>query len=82
VVYRRPLSETLLEEVRNLAEGLLAIGLLGYPMLAALCWVPLHALYGHLGFDAQTTLVAALGTPLLLILPLSWWFGRRIRRHR
>jgi hypothetical protein len=81
-VYRRPFSDTLLEEAHHLAEGLLAIGLLGYPMLAALCWFPLHALSAYLGFDDQMTLIVSLGLPLLLILPLSWWFGRRISHRR
>ncbi len=82
VVYRRPLSETLLDGIHHLAEGLLAVGLLGYPMLAALCWFPLHALSARMNFDDQMTLIVSLGVPLLLILPLSWWFGRRISHHR
>lgn len=81
-VYRRPLSDTLLDAVHHLAEGLLAIGLLGYPMLVALCWFPLHALWARLGFDDQMALVASLVVPALLILPLSWWFGRRISHRR
>jgi hypothetical protein len=81
-VYRRPLSDTLLDGVHDLAEGLLAVGLLGYPMLAALCWFPLHALSARMNFDDQMTLVFSLGVPLLLILPLSWWFGRRISHRR
>jgi hypothetical protein len=81
-VYRRPLSDTLMEEVHHLAEGLLAVGLLGYPMLVALCWFPLHALWAHLGFADPMALVASLVVPALLILPISWWFGRRISHLR
>jgi hypothetical protein len=35
-----------------------------------------------MNFDDQMTLVFSLGVPLLLILPLSWWFGRRISHRR
>jgi hypothetical protein len=56
--------------------------LLGYPILTALCWLPLHALWAHLGFSGQTALLASLGAPLLPILVLSWWFGRYIRHRR
>jgi hypothetical protein len=81
-VYRRPLSTIVFEELRNLGQGILAIGLLGYPMAVAIFWFPLQALWSRFHLSQHQALVFTLGLLLLPMLALCWWFGRRIRRNR
>ncbi len=81
-VYRRPLSMTLFEELRNLGQGLLVIGLLGYPMAVAVFWFPLQAIWSRLQLSQHQALVFTLALLLPPMLALSWWFGRRVRRDR
>jgi hypothetical protein len=81
-VYRRPLSMQVLEELRNLGQGILVIGLLGYPMAIAICWFPLQALWSRLQVDPHQAFIFTLVLLLPPMLALSWWFGRRIRRDR
>lgn len=81
-VYRRPLSMQVFEELRNLGQGLLVIGLLGYPMAVALCWFPLQAIWSRLQVDTHQAFIFTLVLLLPPMLVLSWWFGRRIRRDR
>ncbi len=80
-VYRRPILNVLLEELHNLAQGILAVGLLGYPMAVAICWFPLQALWSRLGVGSHQALVLTLGLLVPPMLLLSWWLGRRIRRN-
>lgn len=80
-VYRRPILNVLLEELHNLAQGILAVGLLGYPMAVAICWFPLQALWSRLGVSSHEALVLTLGLLVPPMLLLSWWLGRRIRRN-
>ncbi len=81
-VYRRPISMQVFEELRNLGQGILMIGLLGYPMAVALFWFPLQALWSHFHINQHQMLTFTLLLLLPPILALSWWFGRRIRRDR
>lgn len=81
-VYRRPLSMQVVEELRNLGQGILVIGLLGYPMAIALCWFPLQALWSRLQVDPHQAFIFTLVLLLPPMLALSWWFGRRIRRDK
>jgi hypothetical protein len=81
-VYRRPLSMQVIEELRNLGQGILMIGLLGYPMAVALFWFPLQALWSRLQLSQHQALIFTLALLLPPMLALSWWFGRRVRRDR
>lgn len=81
-VYRRPILNVALEELYNLGQGILAIGLLGYPMAIAILWFPLQALWVHLGFSQHQGVIFTLVLLLPPMLLLSWWFGRRIRSNR
>ncbi len=81
-VYRRPLSMTVFEELRNLGQGLLVIGLLGYPMAVAVFWFPLQAIWSRLQLTQQQAFVFTLALLLPPMLALCWWLGRRIRRDR
>jgi hypothetical protein len=81
-VYRRPLSMQVFEELRNLGQGILMIGLLGYPMAVALFWFPLQAVWSHLQVSQHQALIFTLALLLPPILVLSWWFGRRVRRDQ
>jgi curved DNA-binding protein CbpA len=80
-VYRRPLSSTVFEELRNLGQGIL-VGSLGYPMAVAVCWFPLQDLWAHLGLNQHQALILTLVLLLPLMLVFSWWLGRRIRRDK
>ncbi|HEU5367291.1 MAG TPA: J domain-containing protein [Ktedonobacterales bacterium] len=81
-VYRRPISMQIIEELRNLGQGILMIGLLGYPMAVALFWFPLQAVWSHLQVSQHQALIFTLALLLPPMLTLSWWFGRHIRRDR
>jgi DnaJ domain len=81
-VYHRPLSQTVFEELRNLGQGFLVIGLLGYPMAVAVFWFPLQILWSHLQLSQHQALIFTLALLLPPMLALSWWFGRRIRQDR
>ena len=77
-VYRRPLSMRVMEEVRNLMQGVLMIGLLGYPIAVAILWFPLQAVWSHLHLSQQDALIFTLALILPPMLALCWWFGRRV----
>ena len=81
-VYRRPISMVVFEELRNLGQGLLVIGLLGYPMAVAVFWFPLQAVWSNFHLSQQQSLIFTLALLLPPMLALCWWFGRRIRRDR
>ena len=81
-VYRRPISMVVFEELRNLGQGLLVIGLLGYPMAVAVFWFPLQAVWSNFHLSQQQALIFTLALLLPPMLALCWWFGRRIRRDR
>jgi hypothetical protein len=81
-VYRRPISMIVFEELRNLGQGILVIGLLGYPIAVALCWFPLQPVWAALHVSQHRALVFTLALLLLPMLALCWWFGRRIRRDK
>ncbi|HLW00963.1 MAG TPA: J domain-containing protein [Ktedonobacterales bacterium] len=81
-VYRRPLSMIVFEELRNLGQGILVIGLIGYPIAVALCWFPLQSVWAGLHISQHRALAFTLALLLLPMLALCWWFGRRIRRER
>ncbi|HEY7350902.1 MAG TPA: J domain-containing protein [Ktedonobacterales bacterium] len=81
-VYRRPFSMMVFEELRNLGQGLLVIGLLGYPMAVAVCWFPLQAIWSHLQLSQHQALLFTLALLAPPMLALSWWFGRRVRRDK
>jgi hypothetical protein len=81
-VYRRPISLLLFEELRNLGQGILVIGLIGYPMAVALCWFPLEAVWSGLHVSQHQAFIFTLLLLLLPMLALCWWFGRRIRREK
>lgn len=81
-VYRRPISMIVFEELRNLGQGLLVIGLLGYPMAVAVFWFPLQAVWSNFHLSQQQALIFTLALLLPPMLALCWWFGRRIRRDR
>lgn len=77
-VYRRPLSMRVMEEVRNLMQGVLMIGLLGYPIAVAIFWFPLQAVWSNLHLSQQHALIFTLALILPPMLALCWWFGRRV----
>ncbi len=80
-VYRPSFLKRLFEELLNLGQGVLAVGLL-YPIAVAICWFPLQALWQHLGLSQHQIFLLTLALPLLPTLIFAWWFGRRIRQGR
>lgn len=80
-VYRPSLLKRLFEELLNLGQGVLAIGLL-YPIAVAVCWFSLQTLWLRLGLNQHQTFLLTLALPLLPTLLFAWWFGRRIRQGR
>jgi hypothetical protein len=80
-VYRPSLFKRLFEELMNLGQGILAIGLL-YPIAVAVCWFSLQAFWQHLGLSPHQIFLLTLALPLLPTLIFAWWFGRRIRQGR
>ncbi len=81
-VYRRPVSMVVFEELRNLGQGLLVIGLLGYPIAVALCWFPLQFVWSDLHINQRQGFALTLALLLPPMLALCWWCGRRIRRDK
>src|SRR5579859_4391175 len=59
-VYRRPLLNVIVEELRNLGQGILAC-LLAYPLVFVICWFPLQAVWSHLHLTQHQALLFTLG---------------------
>jgi hypothetical protein len=81
-VYHRPISMIVFEELRNLGQGILVVGLLGYPIVVALCWFPLQPVWANLHIGQHRALAFTLALLVPPMLAVCWWFGRRIRRDR
>ncbi len=80
-VYRPSFFKRVLEELLNLGQGLLAIGLF-YPIAVAICWFTLQDVWHRLGLDQHQAFLTTLALPVLPALIFAWWFGRRIRLNR
>ncbi len=80
-VYRPSFIRRAFEELLNLGQGILAVGLL-YPIVVAICWFSLQGVWPRLGLTQHQAFLTTLALPVLPALVFSWWFGRRIRLNR